>query len=176
MSPIEIHTERLLLREPRPDDAEPLHAVFGDPLAMRYVGDGSTRDLDQIRRSIEMRLACQRDHTVTLLTVVEKATGTIIGDCGVFPIDWTHPEFELGYRYRASSWGNGYATEAARAVMRWAWQVTSLETIYGVTLPGNDASQNVLRKTGFRDLGTTDRFYGMTLRFFECDRPSPDED
>lgn len=161
-----IETERLRLREPRIEDAEPLLAVFGDPLAMRYIGDGSVRTIAQIEASIAKKCACLTEHGVTLLTVEVRASGEIIGDCGVFPVAWTEPEFELAYRYKPAAWGHGYATEAGAAALAHAFASTALDEILGLTAPGNQPSQRVLSKLGFADRGTTDRFYGQTLRLF----------
>ena len=170
---VEFTTERLILREPMDSDAELLHAaVFGDPAAMRYIGDGSVRSLEMVRASVEKRRRCLDEHGVTLWTVLRRDTGGVIGDCGVIPIDWRWPEFELAYRYTPSAWGHGFATEAGAAAMDHAWRASTLPVIYGVTDPENLASQRVLGKLGFLDLGTTDRYYGETLRYFRFDRPA----
>ena len=91
-----VTTERLLLRAPVASDAEALMAVFGDPEAMRYIGDGSVRTIDKVRDSIDRRLEIARELGVTMLTVERRDTGAIIGDCGVIPIAWAGPELELG--------------------------------------------------------------------------------
>ncbi len=167
-----VTSERLILRAPRLLDAEPLMAVFGDPDAMRYISDGAVRPIEQVRESLEKKIACLAEHGVTLFSVVERATGVVIGDCGVIPINWTEPEFELGYRFAPSAWGRGYATEAGIAAIEHAWSATSLATIYAVTDLGNEASQRVLAKIGFADDGVTDKYYDETLRFFRLDRPN----
>lgn len=168
----EIRTERLILRAPRMDDAEPLMAVFGDPRAMRYISHGTTRSIDEVRASLEKKVRCLADHGVTLFTLIERDSGDIIGDCGIIPIDWTEPEFELAYRLRPSAWGRGYATEAGIAAMDHAWRETGLDTVYAVTDLDNFASQRVLTKIGFTDDGVTDKYYDASLRFFRFDRPA----
>ncbi|MEL6499564.1 MAG: GNAT family N-acetyltransferase [Planctomycetota bacterium] len=171
MTGVEIRTERLILRQPRIDDAEPLMAVFGDAEAMRFVNHGKTRSIDEVCASIQKRIECFATHGFTLWTVVVAETSDIIGDCGVIPIDWTEPEFELGYRFRPSAWGNGYATEAGMVAMEHAWRVSTLDTIYAVTDLENHASQRVLTKIGFADERVTDKYYDASLRFFRFDRP-----
>ncbi|MEM8756294.1 MAG: GNAT family N-acetyltransferase [Planctomycetota bacterium] len=174
MAIVEIETDRLLLREPRIDDAEPLMSVFGDPIAMRYVNHGKTRSLEDVRSSIEKRTACLAEHGVTMFSVIDRGTEQIIGDCGVIPIDWKEPEFELAYRLTPAAWGMGFATEAGTAAMDHAWRASALETIYAVTDLENHASQRVLAKIGFRDDGVTDKYYDASLRFFRFDRPGDD--
>jgi len=168
----QLTTQRLILREPIEGDAEALHAaVFGDPVAMRYIGDGSPRTIEQVRASQLRKIDCFTRHGVTLWTVVLRETGEIVGDCGVIPIAWEGPVFELAYRFGQRAWGRGLATEAGRAALAHAWEATGLPEIIGVTDLRNGASQRVLTKLGFEDLGTIDRYYNETLRHFRLVRP-----
>lgn len=173
MSTVTIQTDRLLMREPRLDDAEALHAaVFANADAMRFIGDGSTRSLEKVRESSHKKQASLAEHGVTLFTLIERETDTVIGDCGVLPIDWEGPGFELAYRLAPAVWGRGYATEAGAAALAHAWRTTSLDEIEAVTDMGNDASQRVLAKLNFEDLGTTTEYYnGEQLRSFIIRRP-----
>ncbi len=169
----QLTTQRLILREPIEGDAEALHAaVFGDPVAMRYIGDGSPRTIEQVRTSQGRKIDCFQKHGVTLWTVILRETGEIVGDCGVIPIAWQGPAFELAYRFGPRAWGRGLATEAGRAALTHAWEVTDLAEVVGVTDLGNAASQRVLAKLGFEDLGTTTDYYGgEELRSFRIARP-----
>lgn len=175
MANADICTTRLILREPRLEDAEPLMAIFGDPEAMKYVSHGKTRDINQVRASIQKRIESLASNGFTLWTVVLADTNEVIGDCGIIPIDWTGPDFELAYRFVPSVWGNGYATEAGVAAMEHAWRASKLDTIFGVTDLDNAASQRVLTKIGFTDVGTTDQYYDAVLRFFRFDRPNQEQ-
>lgn len=169
----QLTTQRLILREPIEGDAEALHAaVFGDPVAMRYIGDGSPRTVEQVRSSQHRKIDCLTKHGVTLWTVILRETGEVVGDCGVIPIAWQGPAFELAYRFGKMAWGQGLATEAGRAALTHAWEATDLPEITGVTDLRNDASQRVLTKLGFEDLGTTTAYYGgEELRHFRILRP-----
>lgn len=174
-SSVLITTDRLILRAPRMDDAEPLMAVFGDAEAMRYVNHGKTRSIEQVRESIQKRIDCLAANGFTLWTVVVADSGEIIGDCGAIPIAWQGPEFELAYRLTPSAWGKGYATEAGRAAMASTWANTTLDHLVAVTAPGNLASQRVLVKLGFADQGETTAYYnGERLRGFAVTRPAND--
>ena len=141
-------------------------AVFGDPEAMRYIGDGSVRTLDQVRESFKKRLDQLLRAGHTMWTVIERDSDEIIGDCGVFPIAWTGPELELGYRFRTSAWGRGFATEAGRAALEHFLSLKTDDELIAVTDPRNDASGRVLRKLGFTDAGLTDAYYGTTTRLY----------
>ncbi|MEM1330509.1 MAG: GNAT family N-acetyltransferase [Planctomycetota bacterium] len=161
-----IRTERLLLREPRLEDAAPLMAVFGDPEAMRYIGDGNVRTLEQIQESMAKRIALLEARGHTMWTVQHLSSGEVLGDCGIIPIAWKGPEIELGYRFRPSAWGRGYATEASRAALTHFRSLgTGIDPI-AVTDTRNDASGKVLQKIGFVFAGRTDAYYGETLHLY----------
>jgi ribosomal-protein-alanine N-acetyltransferase len=166
----ELTTHCLIIREPRVGDAELLMPMFSDPVAMRYIGNGAPRDLETVRESIRKRIAYLAEVGTTLFTVVLQETGEVIGDCGIFPYNWEGPEIELAYRFRQAAWGNGYASEAGRAVVDAMWRDTDIKELLGVTDLRNHASQRVLAKLGFEDRGTIDRFYGEELRYFTLKR------
>ena len=164
-------TQRLIIREPRIGDAELLMPMFGDPVAMRYIGNGAPRDLDTVRQSIHKRMAYFAETGTTLFTVALQETGEVIGDCGIFPYNWEGPEIELAYRFRQTAWGNGYASEAGRAVIDAGWRDTQINELLGVTDLRNHASQRVLTKLGFENLGTTAAYYDEELTHFRLRRP-----
>jgi len=108
-------TERLTLRAPRPHDAEPLAAVFADKQAMRFIGDGRTRDAVEIALMQQRKIEVLAERDCTLYTVERRTDSQVLGDCGL----WVWPETgetETGWRFAPAHWGRGYATEGATAV------------------------------------------------------------
>ena len=104
-----------MLRSWAPEDLESAHAYQSDPEVWRYIGDPS-RTLDDTRERLERYSGWEREHGYTLWAVVERASGELVGDCGLIPLEGKGPEVELGYRFARAHWGIGYATEAAVAV------------------------------------------------------------
>lgn len=96
--------------------------------------------------------------------VCEKDTGSLIGYCGLKPLDETD-EIEIYYGFFRNAWGKGYATEAAAAVLRFGFGETPLERIVGCTHTENFASQKVLQKIGLIREGEANH-YGMDLFYF----------
>ena len=94
--------------------------------------------------------------------MVERESGTLIGNCGLIPYRWEEPEIELGYRLGRRWWRRGYATEAASACLRFAFGELGLERVVAVTDPDNVASQRVLAKIGMAR-GGTDRYGGSDV-------------
>ena len=82
-------------------------------------------------------------------TVVEKATGEVIGRVGLWhPEGW--PGIDLGWIIRRSRWNNGFATEAARAALDWTWANVDTDHVISVIQPDNLASIRVAEKIGER--------------------------
>lgn len=173
-----LQTPRLTIRSVSIDDHAALCQVLTDPIAMRYIGDGTPRTPGEIRERLEAAIERERTTgmafwTVELRTPDEPTgapAGTIIGDCGIIPVARIGPEIELGYRLNRRFWNRGYATEAARAALAHAFTAFDLERIIAVTIPENYPSQHVLSKCGLRRVGLTDRYYDTTTMLFEITR------
>lgn len=146
-----VETERLVLRRLLPDDLPPLYALYRDPVVRRYFPDG-TRTLDQTREELEWFLEGHPRHPeLGLWATIERASGAFLGRCGLLPwtIDGT-PEVELAYLIDPTRWGEGFGTEAARAIARHAHEALGLERLIGLIDPQNAASVRVAEKVGMR--------------------------
>lgn len=149
-----IETERLTIRPLVPDDAAALLAVWGDPENERFVGSTMPTSVEEVRSWLSRW---------SQWGVWEKATGELVGDCGLH-FDEGFQEWELSYGLRRDRWGRGYATEAARACVRHGFDEMGLEKIVADVDPGNTASQHVLEKLGFSHVDDVDGklFYVLT--------------
>ena len=149
-----IETERLLLRPFTLHDAEELHRTWGDPASQRFGGDWPRPETsDDTRRYLEPVVAGQAERGYASWAVVERASGRLIGDCGLFPADGVGPDVELAYGLAPDVWGRGYATEAAAACVRVGFGELGLERIVADVDPANTASVRVLEKLGFERTG-----------------------
>jgi ribosomal-protein-alanine N-acetyltransferase len=146
-----LETERLVLRRLVPDDLPALHALYRDPVVRRFFPDG-TRTLEETREELEWFLGGHPRHTeLGLWATVERATGAFLGRCGLLP--WTIDgalEVELAYLIDPARWGEGFATEAARAIVRHAHETLGLGRLIGLIDPENAASVRVAEKVGMR--------------------------
>jgi [ribosomal protein S5]-alanine N-acetyltransferase len=142
-------TERLTLRHFHILDAEAMYRVFGDSEVMRF-GDGV-----QTKEWVQTWLhTCLERYYRTWgfgpYAVVEKQSQDVVGYCGLFyfPDVNGQPEVEIGYRLARSAWGQGYATEAARAVRDYAFSTLGLKRLIAIIDPSNTASIRVAEKIG----------------------------
>ena len=148
--PIITETERLLLRTWETHDAEAVFRIWGDAEAMRWVDDGKvSADVEAVRRGLAVGQRCQEENGYCLWAVVERASGEVVGDCGFIKLD-DEPGVELGYHLRRDVWGRGYATEAAGACLRYAFEKMGLPAVHAWAHPKNLASKRVLGKLGFQ--------------------------
>ena len=93
---------------------------------------------------------------------------SLIGQGGLVPINFNDPETELGYRLGRDHWGNGYATEIARATAAYGFERLRLDRLVAVCYEENLGSRRVLRKSGFRELGESDVYYSVRTILHEC--------
>jgi len=146
-----LETERLVLRRLLPDDVPALYALYRDPIVRRYFPDG-TRTLEQTRAELEWFLGGHpRRPELGLWATVERATGAFLGRCGLLPwmIDGV-PEVELAYLIDPARWGEGFGSEAARAIVRHAFEALGLERLICLIDPQNEASVRVAEGVGMR--------------------------
>lgn len=167
-----LETLRLIIRPIDERDAAGLHRIFSDPEAMKFIPGGASDDMGRVHRSIQRSRDREAATGMTLWAVENKASGEFMGQCGIVPVDGKGPEIELVYHFARPFWGNGYATESARAVTDYAFSTLKLERLLGLTFPANVASQRVLEKTGFA-FAREAEWYGMTMREYFREAPRP---
>lgn len=143
-----VDTPRLWLRFPEASDAEPLLEIHQDPEVIKYVLLGAPPGgITVAWRNIATMIGHWHLRGYGQWTVVEKASGDVIGRVGLWnPEGW--PGIELGWIIRRARWGNGFATEAARAALEWAWKNVSTDHIISIIQPDNLPSIRVAEKIG----------------------------
>ena len=144
-----LETERLVLRTWELDDAEALFSMYSKPELYRYTESEPFPDVEFTRRYMEQYfINYQKERGFGVWAVVEKASGKLVGSCGLGYFD-DRPELGLGYWFDPEYWGRGYATEAARACVAYAFNELKAPELASLTDRRNKASQRVLEKAGF---------------------------
>ena len=144
-----LETARLIIRRWTPADAEAAFAIYGDPEVTRYLGgSGPDPSIEQTRAMLERVIGREaRTPGLGFWAVEEKDTGRLIGGALLQSVEET-PEIEVGYHFAQSAWGQGYATEVTRALVRYGFETHGLDRIIGLVFPENHASRRVLEKAG----------------------------
>jgi ribosomal-protein-alanine N-acetyltransferase len=163
-----IETPRLLIRpfEKTDGDIVAMHALFSDPEVMKFLAGGISDTMDKTLERVARWIGLQEQFGYSLWAVIEKSSGEIIGDCGLFPFEYKGPEVELGYDIRRDRWGNGFATEAAGACLDYGFNELKLEYVVAVAFPENVASCRVLEKCGMTQRGMR-HCYNHNLAFYD---------
>lgn len=147
---MELLTPRLRLREFVADDWAAVLAYQRDPRYLRYY-EWQARTEDDARRFVGMFLAQQQEQPRTRfqLAVTLRDGGRLIGNAGIRLSADTPGEAEIGYELAPDEWGKGYATEAARAVVRFGIAELGVHRVTAWTVADNAGSIRVLEKLGF---------------------------
>ena len=144
-----IETPRLLLREMTAADRPDLCMILQDKEVM-YAYNGPFSD-EEVNGWLERQTGRYREWGYGLWAVVLKQTGEMIGQCGVTRQLWNGEEMlEVGYLFRHSHWHQGYATEAARACMEYAFNILGASEVCSIIRDNNIPSQQVALRNGMR--------------------------
>lgn len=147
-----LETPRLLLRPWRLSDTDTWNTLSKDVGYNCFTIPGIylVKSDDEARMRIQQHIDAYEKHGVARFLVIDKISGEVLGQCGFNPFSLEGREvLELGYRYKLTAWGKGYATEAAREVLRHAFEVARLESVVAFAVPQNPASLKVIEKLGF---------------------------
>jgi RimJ/RimL family protein N-acetyltransferase len=150
--PIELETERLLLRKFRESDWDPYCVMCSDADVMRYLGSGGTLSRDDTWRAIASMLGHWQLRGFGMWALESKETGELVGRVGfIYPAGW--PGFELGWVLGKPYWGRGYATEAAREALRWGYDVLKRDRVISLIRKANKPSIKVAERLGSKLAG-----------------------
>lgn len=145
-----LQTARLTLREFTAEDAAFALRLVNEPAFHAYIGDRGVRSLDDARRYLaEGPMVSYARHGFGLWRVALRATDEPIGMCGLIKRPMLD-DVDLGYAFLAAHGGQGYAVEAAAAVVGHARAVLGLRRLVAIVTPDNERSLHLLAKLGFR--------------------------
>jgi RimJ/RimL family protein N-acetyltransferase len=143
-------TERLILRNWREEDRALYLATCNTEAVTAYLnGPASEEDVDAAFARIAKS---QADNGFSFWAIERKSDGTLLGYCGLRMCDDlqrpVHGELEIGWRVREDAWGQGYACEAARASLEWAWANLDADRVVSFTVPANEPSWRLMERLG----------------------------
>jgi RimJ/RimL family protein N-acetyltransferase len=144
-----IETARLILRPPEDRDRDTLAAINGDPRVGEWLAATLTRE--ESDAMVDRVLAHIAEYGFGFWSVERKADAAIIGMAGLIAMPDEMPPgpaLEVGWRLAPETWGEGYATEAARAAVDWGFAERKPPEIIAITARSNLRSQAVMRRIG----------------------------
>lgn len=142
-------TPRLTLRPLRAEDAAPLFALYSDAEFTRFGPLPVMTRFEQIVDYLVRRMQGSAAQTEIVWAVELTATQEAIGLCSLFDLEPAAARAEIGFGLRRASWGRGYMSEAARAVVDCAFDILHLHRIEAEIDARNAASARLLERLGF---------------------------
>lgn len=139
------------------DDLHLALNLWGDRQVTRLISKEGL-NLSQVKERLDRELAAARDHHMQYWPVFRLTDGAHLGCAGLRP--FAPSRAELGVQLKPQFWGEGYATEAGAAVIKYAFQENIADCLFAGHHPDNQASRNALLKLGF--LGTSATYYEPT--------------
>lgn len=142
-------TPRLRIRQLGAEDLPALKRIYGDVEAMRWIGDGEALAEADAERWIEVTLANYTKRGYGMSVIERLSDERRLGFCGL-----VHPggqaEVEIKYALDRDAWGQGFATEAVRAMLEYGLREHGIRSCIATVAPENAASHRVLEKAGFQ--------------------------
>lgn len=149
-----LQTQRLILRDLAQSDFDAVHRYASDPLVTRYTSFGPNT-VDETRafltRTIESTTATPRRNYT--FAAVERASGELIGSCGLEQCDGTGQHYGFGYCFNRNRWRLGFGMEAAGALVQFGFERLQAHRLCANVFVGNAASVRILERLAFRREG-----------------------
>lgn len=156
-------TERLYLREICQSDFESLCKILKDPEVM-YAYEHGFSD-EEVQEWLDRQIRRYEVYGFGLWAVIEKASGELIGQCGLTMQDCNGTEvLEIGYQFQKAYWHKGFAIEAVSGCKKYAFEVLKAEEVFSIIRDNNIPSQNVAVRNGMTVCGKfTKHYYGIDM-------------
>ena len=153
-----LETERLYLREMNQADFNSLCNILQDEDTM-YAYEGAFSD-NEVQEWLDRQIARYQKLNFGLWAVILKETDEMIGQCGLTMQPWKETEvLEIGYLFNRVYWHKGYATEAAKACKKYAFETLKADEVCSIIRNTNIASQNVAIRNGMKRKDTWTKYY-----------------
>jgi RimJ/RimL family protein N-acetyltransferase len=161
-------TDRLILRRLDEWDVDDIFAMRSDPEVMRFIRAPQNR-VETVNWLNLVSSRWERDY-IGFCAIVEKQNKKFVGWCGLWRLKETN-ELEIGYAIAKNAWGKGFATEAGRVFLQYAFERLKSDKIVAVAEPENASSRRVMEKLGMK-FGSLGEFYNRELVQYAVSRES----
>lgn len=151
-------TKRIGFSRWEADDLPLANLLWGEPDVTKYICSSGKFSAEDISERLKKEIENNAQFHVQYWPAFERASDELIGCCGLRP--YRDREYELGFHLRSKFWRQGYAVEAASAVIEYAFDVLKAKRLFAGHNPRNMVSAKVLGKLGFAYIG--DEFYEPT--------------
>jgi RimJ/RimL family protein N-acetyltransferase len=170
-------TERLVLRSWRPEDADAALGIYGEADVARWLSPAMDRTPDEPAMRLVLQQWVAEDARLVppagRWAIESRDDGRLVGGAILLPLPPGDLDFEMGWQLHPSAWGHGYATEAGRAIARWAFS-QGIDEVLAVVRPANRRAEATARRIGMEWVGETEKYFGLRLQVFRLRPPDLD--
>lgn len=167
---LSLQTDRLLIRDWVEEDAEAALEIFGSADVAPWLSPAIDKVPDEpsMRLILQAWIEAQPNFVVPAgrWAVTRRDDGEVIGGLLIRLLPPYEEDLEIGWQLRPSSWGHGYATEASRALMTWAFKDGAVDELFAVARPNNKRAVATAGRLGMQWVGETDKYYGLNLQVY----------
>ncbi|SDN94319.1 Protein N-acetyltransferase, RimJ/RimL family [Psychrobacillus sp. OK028] len=149
---MKLTSQRLIFRFYEPEDFDFLYSMLNDSEMVKYIGNGKTRNTEEALAFLEwIQSHYEQNEEFGLKLLIRKEDGIPVGHAGIIPQQISgKAELEIGYWIAKEFWGNGYATEAASALLNRAVNLLGINRLISLIQPDNTRSRRVAIKNGMQ--------------------------
>jgi [ribosomal protein S5]-alanine N-acetyltransferase len=165
----ELETPRLLLRQIATSDAPEVFFLRSDPGVMKYIDRKRATYLQDAINFIELIQESRNKNEGILWAIVPKGSRQLAGTIGFWRMDKDNHRAEIGYVLHPSFYGKVIMSEALRCVARYGFEQMKLHSIIADINPANDASRQLLLKTGFQKEAYSRESYYFNGKFLDSE-------
>ena len=177
-------SDRLALRPWRESDAEEAWEIYHHPEVARWLHPAVTRPTSVAEMRELLRVWIRENEEalppVGHWAIERNADGALLGGIVLEEMPPDREDLEIGCQLHPRFWGHGYATEAFRTLLRWAFQEQGVYEVFSVVRPRNRRAEAIAKRLGMEWVGETDKYYGLRLQVYrlragDLDHPPPGE-
>jgi RimJ/RimL family protein N-acetyltransferase len=165
-----LETARLLIRDWEEDDADAALEIYGSADVAQWLSPAIDKvtDAATMRVILQAWIEAQPNFVVPAgrWAVVRSDTGEVVGGLLIRLLPPYEEDLEIGWQFRPSAWGNGYASEASRALLKWAFEGGDTDEVFAVARPNNKRAIATAKRLGMEWVGETDKYYDLNLQVY----------
>ena len=167
---LKLETDRLLIRDWEEDDADAALEIFGSADVAPWLSPAIDKvpDAATMRLILQSWIEAQPNFVLPAgrWAVARRDDGEVVGALVIRLLPPYEEDLEIGWQLRPSAWGNGYATEASRGLMSWAFKEGDVDELFAVARPNNKRAIATAQRLGMQWVGETDKYYDLNLQVY----------
>jgi RimJ/RimL family protein N-acetyltransferase len=167
---LNLQTDRLLIRDWDEEDVNAALEIFGSADVTQWLSPEIDRVTDPgtMRAILKAWIEAQPNLVVPAgrWAVVRQEDNEVVGGLLIRLLPPYEEDLEIGWQLKPSAWGNGYATEASRGLLKWAFEKGGIDELFAVARPHNKRAIATATRLGMEWVGETDKYYDLSLQVY----------